>query len=256
MLRATGPRRRRGALIGASTAILCLGGLLGGCAGGDGREGYTAAGPVQGSPAGSGAAVAPTNGVTLVPLSPPRAPGTSETPGPPGDTAYPTDPSAADVDTRTGTSTGTAGASPTPARRPPGTSARPRGGGATPSGPTTSGSGQGPSPSATDSGPRTPAALTVSAPVREPTDRRWCETVTVSLRNTGGTAVRSGTATLGTHIIGGLGVDWATRTSSGTLPAPIAPGASVRKTWTVCVDAWRVPLGMHIETRDVSVRWS
>jgi hypothetical protein len=23
----------------------------------------------------------------------------------------------------------------------------------------------------------------------------------------------------------------------------------------VCVDAWRVPLGMHIETRDVTVRW-
>jgi hypothetical protein len=23
----------------------------------------------------------------------------------------------------------------------------------------------------------------------------------------------------------------------------------------VCVDAWRVPIGMHVETRDVSVEW-
>jgi hypothetical protein len=23
----------------------------------------------------------------------------------------------------------------------------------------------------------------------------------------------------------------------------------------VCVDAWRVPLGMHVETREVDVRW-
>ena len=36
---------------------------------------------------------------------------------------------------------------------------------------------------------------------------------------------------------------------------PIAAGARTERTWTVCVDAWRVPLGMHIETRDVSVRW-
>jgi hypothetical protein len=39
------------------------------------------------------------------------------------------------------------------------------------------------------------------------------------------------------------------------LPAPIGAGAREKQTWTVCVDAWRVPLGMHIETRDVTVRW-
>lgn len=79
--------------------------------------------------------------------------------------------------------------------------------------------------------------------------------MTVSFRNTGDSAVRSGTVTLGTHIIGALGIDWATIDSTRDLPVPIAAGAGSTKTWTVCVDDWRVPLGMHIETRDVSVQW-
>jgi hypothetical protein len=79
--------------------------------------------------------------------------------------------------------------------------------------------------------------------------------VTLSFRNSGGTAVRSGTVTFGTHIIGALGIDWATIDSTEQLPVPIAAGAHKDKTWTVCVDSWRVPLGMHIETRDVSVEW-
>ncbi|MGF0174863.1 hypothetical protein ACQF36_31530 [Streptomyces sp. Marseille-Q5077] len=92
-------------------------------------------------------------------------------------------------------------------------------------------------------------------PVREPTDKRWCEKVTLDFHNSGGTAVRSGTVTFGTHIIGALGIDWATIESSQELPAPIEAGARKEKSWTVCVEAWRVPLGMHIETQDVSVRW-
>lgn len=79
--------------------------------------------------------------------------------------------------------------------------------------------------------------------------------MTLALRNSGGSAVRSGTVTFGTHVIDALGIDWATRESTVALPVPIAAGARKEKTWTVCVDAWRVPLGMHIETRDVSVRW-
>jgi hypothetical protein len=79
--------------------------------------------------------------------------------------------------------------------------------------------------------------------------------VTVAFHNSGGTAVRSGTVTFGTHIIGLLGLDWGTVDSTEDLPVPIAAGAREDHTWTVCVDAWRVPLGMHIETRDVSVRW-
>jgi Flp pilus assembly protein CpaB len=65
----------------------------------------------------------------------------------------------------------------------------------------------------------------------------------------------SGTVTFATHIIGALGVDWATRESSQALPAPIAPAAVRKQAYTVCVDAWRVPLGMHIETQDVTATW-
>ncbi len=95
----------------------------------------------------------------------------------------------------------------------------------------------------------------MGTPVREPTDKRWCEKVTVAFHNTGGTAVRSGTVTFGTHIIGALGIDWGTIESTEDLPAPIAAGTRTERTWTVCVESWRVPLGMHIETRDVSVEW-
>ncbi len=79
--------------------------------------------------------------------------------------------------------------------------------------------------------------------------------MTLAFHNSGGTAVRSGTVTLGTHIIGSLGIDWATIQSTERLPTPIAANTHKNATWTVCVDAWRVPLGMHIETRDVSVEW-
>ncbi|MFI7297532.1 hypothetical protein [Streptomyces sp. NPDC050121] len=107
----------------------------------------------------------------------------------------------------------------------------------------------------------------MSDTVRAGTDQRWCEDVTLTLHNSGGTAVRSGTVTFGTHVVDALGIDWATRESTAPLPTPIAAGARAERTWTVCVDAmgvpplersreWgRVPLGMHIETRDVSVRW-
>ncbi|MFI6936944.1 hypothetical protein [Streptomyces sp. NPDC050287] len=95
----------------------------------------------------------------------------------------------------------------------------------------------------------------MSAPVRKATDKRWCEDVTLALRNTGGSAVRSGSVTFGTHVIGALGIDWATLGSTAALPAPIEAGARKERTWTVCVDAWRVPIGMHVETRDVSVQW-
>ncbi|WP_317633478.1 hypothetical protein [Streptomyces sp. HUAS TT20] len=79
--------------------------------------------------------------------------------------------------------------------------------------------------------------------------------MTVTFHNSGGTAVRSGEVTFGTHIIGALGIDWATIGSTEDLPAPIEAGARKKHTWTVCVDAWRVPLGMHIETRDAAVDW-
>ncbi len=79
--------------------------------------------------------------------------------------------------------------------------------------------------------------------------------MTLAFHNTGGSAVRSGTVTFGTHVIGALGIDWATVESEEKLPVPIGAGARRTKTWTVCVDAWRVPIGMHVETRDVTVEW-
>ncbi|MEU1307325.1 hypothetical protein ABZ419_00225 [Streptomyces cinnamoneus] len=93
----------------------------------------------------------------------------------------------------------------------------------------------------------------MSEPRRAPGQDRWCEQVALTFTNTGGTPVTGGTVSLGTHIIGVFGTDWATVTSTHPLPAPIAPGQSADGTWTVCVDAWRVPLGMRIETRDVTV---
>ncbi|GGV01415.1 hypothetical protein GCM10010260_42370 [Streptomyces filipinensis] len=116
----------------------------------------------------------------------------------------------------------------------------------------------GPSPAPTPGRSTAPAPgdLSWGRPVTEATDQRWCQKVTVAFHNVGGVAVRSGSVSFGTHIIGALGIDWGTVTSTVGLPAPIAPGAREHPAWTVCVDAWRVPLGMHIETRDVSVRWS
>ncbi|WP_237547036.1 hypothetical protein [Streptomyces sp. SID161] len=112
-----------------------------------------------------------------------------------------------------------------------------------------------PPPASPEPTPATPAALTWGGPVTADGEQRRCQRVTVGFHNSGGTAVRSGEVTFGTHIIGALGVDWGTVASTVRLPVPLAPGARKSPTWTVCVDAWRVPLGMHIETRDVSVEW-
>ncbi|MFI1481471.1 hypothetical protein [Streptomyces sp. NPDC020747] len=250
-------RGRRGALGGASAAVVCLGTVLAACGTGGGSEGYVA---VQ-RPASSGEAVAPTGDVELVPLEGASAPegatddGSSGAPGSPG--------------------SGSAGGGGSAGPGPGSASGSDGGGRTTPStGVGDSGSGSDSGAASGSSGPDTgtgtpggdpgspaspakpgPAVLDIGDPEREPADKRWCEKVTVGFHNTGGTAVRSGTVTLGTHIIGALGIDWATVESAEKLPAPIAPGAREEKTWTVCVDAWRVPLGMHVETRDVSVRF-
>ncbi|PKT67257.1 hypothetical protein CW362_41425 [Streptomyces populi] len=260
---------RRGALVSASAAVLCLGGLLAACGGGGGG-GYAAVGAADGSPRAPGAVVAPSGEVSLVPLdgrpargsgspggeagsgSGSRSPATGPAGAPAdgaGDTGGPDtdegDPGPGTKDAG-GTGTGTGGGSPSPPGSPsdgePGRTGGSSGSSSAPPAP-------GPTVSAG------PAVLAVSGTSRAATDRRWCEKVTVSFSNTGGTAVRSGTVTFGTHIIGALGIDWATIRSTEALPAPIAAGAKKSGTWTVCVDSWRVPLGMHVETRDVSVDW-
>ncbi|WP_416518643.1 hypothetical protein [Streptomyces achromogenes] len=97
-----------------------------------------------------------------------------------------------------------------------------------------------------------PRRSVLGEPVTEDTGRHWCQEVTVAFPNSSGTAVRSGSVTCGTHIVGALGVDWGTVESTVPLPVPLAPGARKRPAWTVCVDARRVPLGMRTGTREVS----
>ncbi|GGP39069.1 hypothetical protein GCM10010231_07670 [Streptomyces sindenensis] len=275
---------RRGTAIAASAAALCLGtGLLSGCGSGPG-DGYTAVGAATGGsespPDGR-----PSGDVTLTPLDGNESGnergsggaggrgrgggGTSPGPGTPpsagspgaGGPGGPQDGSGGALSGRqaAGSSDGPGKAASQPAA--PSAPAKPGGGGDPSSpGPGSPGKQPSPSPGAPSTPkppppPASPAALTLSAPQRAAADKRWCEKVTVEFRNTGGSPARSGTVTFATHIIGALGVDWATITSSQPLPAPIGAGSTRSKTYTVCVESWRVPLGMRVETQDVSAVW-
>lgn len=246
-------------VLGASTAALCLGGLLAAC-GSEGGDGYVATGPAAAGPQRTpGAGVAPTGDVEFVPLD-----GAEKPPGGKGGGSEPSEPGSGDPSGKSpGSKAGSdapdapeSGESSTDGAKPGrtegssggGSAGRPEGGASgTPSAPS-EGASSGPS------GPSGPAKLSVGEPRRKSADDRWCEKVTVTFRNTGGSPVRSGTVTFGTHVIGALGVDWATIESTRKLPA-LDAGQRLEKTWPVCVDPWRVPLGMHIETRDVSVEW-
>jgi hypothetical protein len=228
--------------VAASAAVVCLGVTLGAC--GDGRrDGYVAVGAVPGPGKTAGA---PTGGVRMVPLDGPT--GTAGSTG----GANSASGSATSRPPSEQTPSATEGTEPGPASDATGAEDTPSAPAGTPPG-TTRPPSPAPTPSHTE--PPAPAKLTWDDPKGEATDQRWCEKVTVVFHNSGGTAVRSGTVTFGTHIIGLLGIDWGTVDSTEDLPVPIAAGAREKHTWTVCVDAWRVPLGMHIETRDVSVRW-
>ncbi|MFI6106824.1 hypothetical protein [Streptomyces sp. NPDC051310] len=251
--------------LGRAAVALCVGGALTACGSGGDGEGRAAVGAVGSRPDGAPAGPVPPSGeVVLVPLDGTAAPDRRSRAGP-------------DAGRAPGTRTEPGAGAGTPAAgaarggvTPPGPSGTGSGSGAgkapaTPAGPGSGAPAPGrpapgtPSPGTpapttppADRPPPAPAALAVGGHVRTPTDRRWCERVTVEFRNTGGSPVRSGTVTFGTHIVGALGVDWATITSTRPLPAPIPAGATKRGTYTVCVDAWRVPLGMHIDTRDVT----
>ncbi|MEI5034189.1 hypothetical protein RB201_20085 [Streptomyces sp. S1A(2023)] len=275
-----GSTGRRGTVIVASAAALCLGGgLLAACGGGPGDDGYVAVGAAaEGGDRPAGGDGKPSGKVTLVPLdgnggrsgepgpggrgsgspsSAPSGPGASE----PGRAQGP--PGGARTETPGG---GQGGGSPGgPGARPsdPVNPANPAEPGSGPGAPSPPGDGEPGEPGTPGTPgtpeppapPATPAALTLSAPQRAAADKRWCEKVTVEFRNTGGSPARSGTVTFATHIIGALGVDWATITSSQPLPAPIGAGSARSETYTVCVESWRVPLGMRVETQDVSAVW-
>ncbi|MFI1681486.1 hypothetical protein [Streptomyces sp. NPDC020607] len=262
---------RRGVrnVLGAGAAVLCLGGLLSACGDGGGDDGYVATGAVP--ERARGQAVGPDRDVKLVPLDEEDGDSAARRSG--------RSPSSASAGPRggggsEGKSPASAGSS-SPGARTEGRSGSPSAPGAGAGSPGADGPGSqapqdpqtprtpqtpqdpkpGPEPDPEPGPPSGPAALSVGDPDRKPADKRWCENVTVAFHNTGGAPVRSGTVTLGTHVIGALGVDWATIESTVKLPAPIGPGQKKKKTWPVCVDAWRVPLGMHVETRDVTVKW-
>ncbi|MES9506863.1 hypothetical protein ABWJ92_10680 [Streptomyces sp. NPDC000609] len=257
-----GSNGRRGTVIAASAAVLCLGGVLAACGGGTADEGHVALGAAGTDPGRAPAgARAPSGKVTLVPLDRGgeepdpggggggRSGGREPAPGASGRAQDSGATSSASASGGTSRPSGTDGTPGTPgtgsSHGGTGSAGGPGGGSTGSTGPT--------APSVPGSpAPGGPAELTVGAPVRAAADERWCEKVTVEFRNTGGSAARSGTVTFATHVIGALGVDWATIESTGPLPAPIDAGAARTKTYTVCVDAWRVPLGMHVETRDVT----
>ncbi|MFI8511569.1 hypothetical protein ACIGHB_10580 [Streptomyces sp. NPDC085460] len=282
-------RRRKQQPVLAAVA-LCLGGALTACGGGGDGEGFAAVGAGP-SPGG---AVGPSGAVTLVPLDSPTASGTTSStsspppapesppgasPSPGAGTSTPSAPRTRQTgsggpDAGSGSGTGQAGGSGgrTESAGPPGgpsgggpSEGASPGGGSSPRPATTPPRTPGPGPAPTTPAPRPtvtttppppgPAVLTVSAPVTADGEKRWCERVTVTFRNTGGSPVAAGTATFATHVIGALGVDWGTVTTSQALPAPIAPGAARTETYTVCVESWRVPLGMRVDTREVTATW-
>ncbi|WP_030839622.1 hypothetical protein [Streptomyces sp. NRRL F-4474] len=254
----------------AATALLALcctaAAGLAGC-GGPAREGFSAVGAAAPGPErGAGENVAPRGEVEFQQLGDPSATGgsaeSSGTPSAPAGsgTAGGAAPAGA-TSTTPGGSASAPGSTAGPGRAPtptgaPGPPTNPPG----PGGPTSPTSPTGPpgEPGTTPPtpSPATPAQLTLSAPARSAAADRWCERATVTFTNTGTTAARSGTVSFATHIIGALGIDWATITTTQPLPAPIAGGASRTQTYTVCVEAWRVPLGMHVDTRKVTATWS
>lgn len=251
----SGPERSAGGAEGPSGKVTLVpldgGTEEDGSGGGDGgRGGSRSPGAPSGDPGGADAADGRTGGPGAQPAGsgPEGSPGDGPAGGASGErTGVPGGPGSGP-----GATTG-AGAKPDRPSKPPGS-------GSTPSAPGTPKPGGGggatsPPPAAKPTPPPTPAALKLSAPQRAPADKRWCEKVTVEFRNTGGTPARSGTITFATHIIGALGVDWATIRSSQPLPAPIAAGATKSQTYTVCLESWRVPLGMRVETQDVSAVW-
>ncbi|MFD0383389.1 hypothetical protein ACFQ2B_16520 [Streptomyces stramineus] len=220
---------RRKTIVSASASAgvlaLALGAVLTGCGGSD-REGYVATGAAgPGTPRST--TVPPQGGVELFPLAggqatptpeqSPAAPSaaTAPLPDPPttSDGPAPAPPTArSPVDTGSGSPSSGPHTRPAPGPGPDGSSpSKPR--------PKPPPKPSKPSKPPTGTPPAPPAKLTHGEPRREPDERRWCEKVTLTFTNSGGRPVTDGTVTFGTHVIGPLGTDWSTITSSRPLRA-------------------------------------
>ncbi|MGW9426871.1 hypothetical protein ACWHA1_02825 [Streptomyces decoyicus] len=280
--------RRTTTVASASAAVLCLGALLAGC-GSAADQGYVAvgaAGPADGQ--APTRAVPPGDGVELTPLdgdrgrrggsgsgdgngngnndggAPTGRPGSGSpvgsgggetadgagAPGSPGASGAPPGPSAPPAGAHPGHGDGATSPASPASPGAPNSPSHP--GGSTP--PHGSPAPKPPSPTI-PAGADAPAGLVIGKPDLAGTDVRWCQKVTLDFLNSGDRPVTAGTVTFGTHIIGALGIDWATITSTHKLPLPLAPGKKKTGTWRVCVDGWRVPLGMHLDTKDVTFGW-
>ncbi|MFF3860350.1 hypothetical protein [Streptomyces sp. NPDC002209] len=237
-------RRERRALTVLTLPVLAAA-CLTGC-GGPARDGYAAAGAVAPGPERrAGDNVAPQAPVEFQQLAGTPSSTTSTSAGAP-DSQSPA------ASARSGATTTPPGTTP-PGTTPPRTASPPQPPpGASPTAPAPGT----PAPKPGTTPPATPARLTLSPPTRTPAADRWCEEVTVAFTNTGTTPARSGTVSFATHIIGALGIDWATITTAQPLPAPIPGGTTKTQTYTVCVESWRVPLGMHVETRTATATWT
>ena len=255
--------RRGGGTLTASAALLCAGALLTAGSDGGGQPPYVAVGsagqPASGASGAEGRTVPPEDGVRMVPL--PRD-GGGQSDGPSGEAPAGPPPASA-TPPRSPSAGPEAGAPEAGAPETGGGGSGERAGSGGDSGAGTGAGNRAPengsSPPGGDAAarPAGPPVLHVSKPKsakRGEGDERWCEKVTVAFRNTGGRSVESGTVTFETHIIGALGVDWGTVKSERKLPAPVEPGERKKKSWKVCVDPWRVPLGMHTETQDLGTR--
>ena len=252
-MRRTHTTSRRGGLTVASAALVCLGGPALTACGASQDDGYVAVGADR-----SAKAERPKGEVSLVPLpgrrDGPRTPGTEKKSAQDGEGGAGGQRGGSGKSGKPESSAPASGDASGEASRDPSPSGTDGKGGSTDPAERPGGSGSGSDPGGPGSAPpKGPALLTAGKPERAKAADRWCEKVTVTFRNTGGQPVESGTVTFGTHVVDALGTDWATRKSSRKLPVPIAPGKKKEKTWTVCLDAWRVPLGMHVETRDVKV---
>ncbi|WP_234320891.1 hypothetical protein [Streptomyces katrae] len=232
--------RRERRVLTPLTLLVLAAACLTGC-GGPARDGYAAAGAVAPGPERrAGDNVAPRTPVEFQQLAGAPSSTTSTSASAPG----PQGPAASARSGATTTPPGTTPPGTAEPPQPPPETAPPAPAPGTPT----------PKPGTTP--PATPAKLTLSPPTRTPAAERWCENVTVGFTNTGTTPIRSGTVSFATHIIGALGIDWATITTTQPLPAPIPGGTTKTQTYTVCVEPWRVPLGMHTETRTTTATWT
>ncbi|MEY9965661.1 hypothetical protein ABIA33_003707 [Streptacidiphilus sp. MAP12-16] len=243
------------AAYGVALAVLAAVGVS---ACGTGHTGYVAVG--VGGPAASVRAVLPTGNVVFVPLGPTPS-GSGQPSGNPTSSTAP-------AVTTGGAGGAGSGAVPATGRTAAGGTGRASSGGGSPSPGAPSRGQPAPGPSSpvppaasptptppTPAPPPTlsPASLSASAPSDSAGSQRWCQNVTLTLTNSGGRAADAATVTFSTHVIGALGTDWWTYQTQQPLHAPVPGHASATETWSVCLDSWRVPAGMHLETRSASI---